>query len=138
MIINAENLVVGRIATVAAKRALLGEKVDIINCEKAVITGSRADIFKKFKAKLDRGIPLKGPYYPKRADMMVRRMVRGMLPYKKERGARAYKRIMCYLGTPEDFKDKKPETIKEAKVTKLSNLKFITIGELSKHLGARI
>ena len=37
MIIDAKNLVLGRMATVVAKEALLGEKIDIINCEKAVV-----------------------------------------------------------------------------------------------------
>ena len=31
MIINAENLIIGRLASYAAKQALLGEQVDIIN-----------------------------------------------------------------------------------------------------------
>ena len=39
MIINAENLILGRMTTYAAKKALQGEEVDIVNCEKAIITG---------------------------------------------------------------------------------------------------
>ena len=41
MIIDATELIVGRFATVAAKKALLGERIDIINCEKAIITSGQ-------------------------------------------------------------------------------------------------
>ena len=36
--IDATNLILGRLASYAAKKAQLGENVDIINCEAAVIT----------------------------------------------------------------------------------------------------
>ncbi len=38
MIIDANNMILGRLASFAAKKALLGEKIDVINCEKAVIS----------------------------------------------------------------------------------------------------
>ncbi len=41
MIINADNLIIGRIASFAAKKALLGEKVVIVNSEEAVMTGKK-------------------------------------------------------------------------------------------------
>ena len=44
MIINADNLVLGRMAAIAAKQALLGEDVRIVNCEKAIITGDITQI----------------------------------------------------------------------------------------------
>lgn len=137
MIINAENLVVGRIATISAKKALNGEKIDIVNCEKAILTGSRANIFAKYRRKISLGVPLKGPYFPRRADMMVRRIIRGMLPYKNERGRNAFKRIMCYIGVPDKLKDQKMETIEDANVKKLTNLKYVTIKEVSEHIGAK-
>ena len=48
MIINADGLITGRLASYAAKQALLGEKVDIINSEKACITGSKPQILEKY------------------------------------------------------------------------------------------
>jgi len=137
MIINAENLVAGRIGTIAAKKALEGEKVDIVNAEKAIITGNRLTTFAIYKRKIDRGIPLKGPYYPKRPDMLLRRIIRGMLTHRKDRGRKAFARIMCYIGVPDQFKDKKMETIEGANVSKLSNLKYVTLDSISKHLGLK-
>ena len=137
MIIDASNLLLGRLAATAAKKALLGEKIDIVNCEKAVVSGNKEKILQRFKQKKSMGIPLKGPYYPRMPDRMVRRTIRGMLPYKKEKGKNAFERVMCYIGVPEKFKDKKMETIKEADVEKMPNLKYVSIGQISKFLGAK-
>ena len=82
MIIDATNLILGRMAAFAAKKALLGEKVDIINCEKAVVSGSKRDVLARYKQKRER-TTIKGPFFPKVADRFVRRTVRGMLPYKQ-------------------------------------------------------
>ena len=41
MIIDATNIILGRLASFAAKHALLGETIEIINCENAVITGNK-------------------------------------------------------------------------------------------------
>jgi len=139
MIIDATNLILGRLATFVAKKALLGEKVYIVNCEKAVISGNKKNIFEKFKHKNDLGRnPYKGPFYPKMPDTIVRRTIRGMLPWKNARGRNAYKNVLCYVGLPEKFKNQKLETIDEFNVSKLQNLKYVTVEEVAKHLGAKI
>ena len=137
MIINAKNLLLGRFATVAAKKALLGEKVVIINCEEAIISGKKNEVLKRYKARVARGIPLKGPYHHRRSDMLVRRAVRGMIPWKRDKGREAYKRIMCYVGTPKDYENKKYENIKGANYNKLPTLKSLKVKELCKLLGAK-
>ena len=62
-------------------------------------------------------------------------MIRGMLPYKQARGKEAYDKIMCYIGVPEEMKDKKMETIKEAHVSKTKNLNYMKVGDLVKLMG---
>ncbi|RMF55985.1 50S ribosomal protein L13 [Candidatus Woesearchaeota archaeon] len=138
MIIDATNLIAGRIATFAAKKALLGEKIEIINCEKAVISGRAKRTIADFKQKRERGTPTKGPFYPKSPERIMKRMIRGMLPYKKERGREAMKRIMCYKGVPEELKDKETTSIKGAEASKLMIPKLITIEQISKQLGAKL
>ena len=56
-----------------------------------------------------------------------------MIPYKKSKGVLAFKRVMCYIGIPDQFKDKL-ETIEKANVKKMSNVKYITVGEVCKGL----
>ncbi|PIN72869.1 50S ribosomal protein L13, partial [Candidatus Woesearchaeota archaeon CG10_big_fil_rev_8_21_14_0_10_47_5] len=49
IIIDANNLVLGRLAARAAKLCLMGEKVSIINCEKAVISGNKKQLLEKWR-----------------------------------------------------------------------------------------
>ena len=136
MIINAENLILGRVATVAAKKALLGEKVDIVNCEKAIMTGNKKSIFARFKEKREMGQVFHGPYILRRPERFVKRAIRGMLPYKQSKGRAAFERIMCHVGVPEELKDKM-ETIEKANVAKVSSLRFVTVDEICKSMGGK-
>ena len=64
MIIDAKNVVLGRLSSFAAKQLLLGEEVDIVNCEEAVVSGKRAPIVENYIRRVDRKAPTKGPYLP--------------------------------------------------------------------------
>ena len=137
MIIDATNLILGRLASYVSKRSLLGERIDIVNCESAIITGNWKNIFQKYKIRSSIGTPMKGPFYPKIPDRFVRRAIRGMLPYKKEKGRKAFERVMCYIGVPEKFKDKAFSTVQEADVKKMGNLKYVTVSRICEYLGGR-
>lgn len=137
MIINAENNILGRLGAFAAKQALMGEDVRIVNSEKAVISGNRKDVLGKFKANRNRGIPLGGPYYRRSPEQIVRRVVRGMLPYKKEKGRNAYKRVLCYKGIPDEFSDKEFTQVPGADYLKITKTQATLVGEISKELGAK-
>ena len=136
MIINAENLVLGRLSTIVAKKAILGESIDIVNAEKVVIIGRKEDVLQRYKTKRSRGETLHGPYFPRTPDKLVRRTIRGMIPYKQGKGKEAFKRIKCHIGIPEDLKDKKIETIENAKLSP-QQMRYITLKELTKYLGAK-
>ncbi len=133
-VIDGTDLILGRMAAIVAKRSLLGEKIDIINCEKIIIAGDKKSVLEAYKIKAKRGCPLKGPFFQKMPDRFTRRAIRGMLPYKKEKGKNAFKRIMCYLGSPDEFKENKPESPEAARITKGKILKYTTVGELCKNL----
>ena len=45
MIIDAKDLIAGRMGAFVAKQLLLGETVDIVNAEKAVISGKKNVVF---------------------------------------------------------------------------------------------
>ncbi|AIU69795.1 50S ribosomal protein L13 [Thermococcus eurythermalis] len=139
-IINAEGLILGRLASKVAKMLLEGEEVVIVNAEKAVITGNREDIFAKYKQRTElrtRTNPRRGPFYPKRSDEIVRRTVRGMLPWKTDRGRKAFKRLKVYVGVPKEFEGKELETISEAHMSRLATPKYVTVGEVAKFLGGK-
>ena len=60
MIIDAKNLVLGRLASYSAKKALLGEDVIIVNSEKAVISGGRKEVVGRYKRKIKMGDVFRG------------------------------------------------------------------------------
>lgn len=138
MIIDAKNLILGRLATVVAKKSLLGEKIKVVNCENAIVIGKKESVLTKYKQKADRGVPAKGPFIPKTPDKFVRRVIRGMLPYKKQKGKLAFKNVKCYIGVPGEFKDKEYTAVKEAGIEKSKNLRYITVKEICKYLGGKV
>jgi len=133
-IIDASGLVLGRMASVVAKRLLQGERVIILNAEKAVISGKKSNIVGERKRFLEVGHPWKGPFHSRRPDRIVRRTIRGMLPWDQPKGKQAYKRLRVYLGVPEELKGEAAETILEAQASKLK-CSYIAVGELAKELG---
>ena len=138
MIIDATNLILGRLGTYVAKKALFGEKIEIVNCENSIITGNRKKIFEDYKKFLKKGTPAKGPFFYKMPDMFVKRSIRGMLPYKKYRGKKAFKNIMCHIGVPENLRNEKFDTIKSANVEKLPNLKYVKVKDVCINFGFKI
>lgn len=136
-VINAENLLLGRLASIAAKRALEGEELVIVNIEKAVISGKREAIFARYHRKHHMGSREKGPYFPKRPDRIAKRTIRGMLPYKREIGREALARVKAYVGIPSEFMGVEMETIPEAHVSRLKSPYYVTLGAVSAHLGSK-
>jgi len=140
MIIDATDLILGRLAGFAAKRLLVGEPVAIVNAERAVISGGRKATFGMYEAWLQiRNLanPRKGPFHPKRPDDLVRLTVRGMLPFSRAKGRAAYQRLKVYVGVPEELKGKELASVEGAHLGRLGTRRFIRVGELSKHLSAR-
>jgi len=135
VIINAENLVAGRVAAFAAKQALLGFDVKIYNAEKAVITGKRKMVFDAWAHKNSTvGVWSKGPFHFKVPDRFLRRIVRGMIPYKTARGTAAFKRVLCYKGLPEGIV---PNTeVPRSNVSKTTH-DYVTIQEICHHIGGK-
>ncbi len=136
-IIDGQNLILGRMASIVAKRLLLGEDIAIVNSEKVVVSGKKKSIIEKHKNRLKirtRTNPRRGPFHPRTPDKFVRRTIRGMLPWKTNRGEAVYKRLRCYLGIPDEFKDHDLETIPEADISRLRS-RFVYVSEICKEIG---
>ncbi len=137
MIIDATNLILGRLSSYAAKKAILGENVDIVNCEKAIVSGRKDFLIKRYEDRKNRGTH-KGPFMPKQPNLFVRRAIRGMLPYKKEKGKAAFKRIKCHMGIPASIKDKKFHQLKNAEISRLPTLNFMRVSDICRKMGGKI
>lgn len=137
IIIDGKDLILGRFAAFAAKQALLGEEVHIVNVELAVITGDKRKTIDSFKQKRERGAPLVGPFFPRMPDRIVKRSIRGMLDYNAPRGKVAFARIKCHIGVPTQFAGKEMVSFEKMHVDK-THAKYITIKEISRELGAKV
>ncbi|TGC11453.1 50S ribosomal protein L13 [Methanolobus halotolerans] len=136
-IIDADGLIMGRLASTVAKRLLAGEQIDIVNADKAVISGSRLSTLREYDEILNIGNREFGPYFPRRPERILKRTVRGMLPYKRSRGKDAMSRLKVYIGVPSEFNDKEIISVKEADMNRLSSNKYITLGQVSAKLGSK-
>lgn len=133
IIADADNQVAGRLASHVAKELLNGSRVSVVNAEKAVLSGNPKFTIKIYKERVKRGDPYHGPFYPRAPDRMLKRMIRGMIPYKKSKGNEAFKRLRVFISVPEEFKGKETKLINEQT---LEN-KFMSLGNLSIKLGAK-
>ena len=129
-VINADNCVAGRLASYVAKRLLKGEEIIIVNAEKAIITGNPKAIEAFFDERIKRGDPYHGPFYPKKPERILRRIVRGMLPFHKPRGRDAYRRLKVYVAVPEEYKNEQAEVIGKARSRTES--KFVYLQDITK------
>lgn len=132
--VNADGLIVGRMSSNIAKRLLNGENVIILNAEKAVYSGKKKSKIAEAHKFLEVGAPERGPFHYRRPDRIVKKTVRGMLPYTQAKGKNAFKNLKVYMGVPLEFKERNSIQIEEAHVSNLKGPHF-TLAELAKEIG---
>jgi large subunit ribosomal protein L13 len=135
LVVDAQDCILGRVASHVAERALDGETIAVVNAERAVITGREEQILEKFGTRREIGSD-RGPAYPKQPDRILKRSIRGMVPYKKPRGREALENVRVYLGNP--YEDGDAEVLDGTSLDRLSNIKFVSLGEISESLGANV
>jgi len=128
IIIDAKDGVVGRIASYAAKQALFGKSVVILNCNDALLTGRRNMILEQYSHMRSRGKGAqKGPIIPRVAEKLMKRTIRGMLEYTQRRGEAALDRIICYNKVPKEF-----ESAKKISLVRELKIRTVKLGEVAK------
>jgi large subunit ribosomal protein L13 len=138
LVVDARDCILGRVASEVAQRAMDGERVAVVNAEQAIITGDEDDILSVYRKRVDVGSD-RGPYYPKRPDRIFKRAIRGMVPYKTPRGREAFENVRTYVGNPyADDENREAEVVEGTSLDRLSNIKFVTLGEISDQIGANV
>ena len=148
IVIDGKRMILGRASTMVAKKLLGGEKVHIINSEQMIITGNPLTIKEKYLERRRRGSVVSGPFFPIRPDLVVRRTIRGMLPYKTNKGRAAFKNLRVHIGnsgmkelidenvsTPLASKHTGAGLLNEKSESAKIKTRFITVGKLSESLG---
>jgi len=134
-IIDAQGAILGRLCTSVAKRLLKGEEIRVVNAEKAIVSGKKVMIKAHYKHEREVGTYRKGPFYPRMPDQIVKRTVRGMIPYQEPHGRVAFKRLKCYIGVPKEFVGQSFEKITTAEKHPAN---YMTIQEIAQFLGAKV
>ena len=138
VVVDAGDCILGRVASQVATMALEGERVAVVNAEDAVITGDKEDVFDTYRTRVAVGSD-QGPNYPKRPDMIFKRAIRGMLPYKSKRGREALENVRVYVGDPYDDDDAREAVVlDDTSLDRLSNIRFVHLGEVSDQIGANV
>lgn len=136
VVLDASSSVLGRFSTQVAKRLMNGEEVFVVNAERAIITGKKDMILKEYKKMREIGSHRKGPFFPRMPDRILKRTIRGMIPYQKPRGREALKRLRVYMGVPKHLENEKLEIIEEAVEKK--TCPHAELGDISRLLGAKL
>ena len=134
-VIDASGCIMGSLASHAAKSLLNGDEIHIINAEEAVISGNKDSVIGEYVEKRQLNHPRKGPFYPRMPHLMLKRAVRGMIPYQKPRGREAFKRLRVDIGKPASINNEKIVTVDKAQMN--DNTKYVSLGDVTKILGAK-
>jgi large subunit ribosomal protein L13 len=134
VVIDASGAVVGRLSARVAKLLLSKQEVELINADKALMVGSLGAAKEKYSSRRrqqNKRTPEDSPVWPRAPHMLLRRIVRGMLPYKSQRGRDAYRRLKVVVGAPSGAA--KPARVPEASSEQKHGT--FTLSELCKSLG---
>jgi large subunit ribosomal protein L13 len=137
VVVDATNCIAGRMCSHVSKLLLQGNRVAVVNAEKAMLSGNRYKTIDSYKEYL--GInsvtnPIHGPFHPRRPDTILSKMVRGMMPKRKPYGISAFKRLRIYMGVPEAMKSTPMKSFDDSKITKPESY-YISIAEVAKQIG---
>jgi len=127
--IDASDMVLGRLSSFVAKELLKGEQVHIVNAEKAVVIGNPSSTMAEYREKRARGDPYHGPFFPRSPERVVKRTIRGMLPYRTARGKEALKRLRVFISIPPELKGVQFAQVEDAKNKR--EQKFVTLQRLA-------
>jgi ribosomal protein uL13 len=103
-----------------------------------VIVGNKESIMEKFTVKVDARVlanPHFGPKYDRVPSKMFRRMVRNMLPTKKQAKVRIIKQLKVFNGQARGINEKEAIVFEEVKFNHRNN--YMTLKDVALLLGGR-
>ena len=137
VVIDGKNLILGRLGAIVAKKILAGEQVVVLNAEYLAISGDKKYIEERYQKRrwaVNKANPEHSPHWPRRPDLLVKRVIRGMLPFDSSHGRKAFKNLRVYMGIPHEFENAQKADL-GIKTTDALNTRYTLIGELCARLG---
>eukprot|EP01025_Chloroclados_australasicus_P033638 TRINITY_DN3434_c0_g1_i1.p2 TRINITY_DN3434_c0_g1~~TRINITY_DN3434_c0_g1_i1.p2 ORF type:complete len:203 (-),score=15.81 TRINITY_DN3434_c0_g1_i1:257-826(-) len=140
VVIDCNNHMLGRLASVVAKQLLIGNYIVCVRCEEITLSGGivrQKMKFHRFLRKRTLTQPAQGPFHYRAPARILWRTIRGMLPHKTKRGAAALDRLKCFEGVPAPYNKMKRVVVPAAvKVLRLQHgHKFCKLHQLSTAVG---
>ena len=146
LVYDATDKILGRLASLVAKQLMSARKagreqrVIIYNAEHAVVSGPKTRVLANYDGKYKLNHARKGPFYPRMPDQILKRTVRGMLPYQKNSSGRgALRDLRVMIGKPSNLSgDELPDGHAWGETGPIDRplpLKFVRLGEISSSLG---
>ena len=146
LVYDATDKILGRLASLVAKQLISARKagreqrVIIYNAEHAVVSGPKTRVLANYDGKYKLNHARKGPFYPRMPDQILKRTVRGMLPYQKNSSGRgALRDLRVLIGKPPNLSGEElPDGHAwgdTGPIDKPLPLKFVRLGEISSSLG---
>jgi len=139
-VIDARGHLIGRLASTIAKELLNGQKIVLVRAEELHISGSLFRNLLKyhhFLKKKSSSNPDDGPFHYRSPARIFWRVLRGMLPHKRERGQRCLEHLKIFEGIPPVYQRVKRVVVPQAlRVLRLRpGRKYTRLGDLSSHVG---
>ncbi len=138
IIVDGSGQILGRLASIVAKKLLEGNRVIVVNVEKIVISGKPSEVVKSYKQTvLSVRSHHKHKWRPKRPRSPIRifkSAVKGMLPKNNKRGREALKRLRAYIGIPQEYAGKELVRFKEADASRLGRW-YVELARVARELG---
>eukprot|EP01024_Parvocaulis_polyphysoides_P033679 TRINITY_DN29905_c0_g1_i4.p2 TRINITY_DN29905_c0_g1~~TRINITY_DN29905_c0_g1_i4.p2 ORF type:complete len:210 (-),score=34.56 TRINITY_DN29905_c0_g1_i4:132-704(-) len=139
-VIDCNNHMLGRLASVVAKQLLIGNYIVCVRCEEITISGGlvrQKMKFQRFLRKRTLTQPADGPFHFRAPARILWRTIRGMIPHKTKRGAAALERLKCFEGVPAPYDKMKRVVVPAAiKVLRLQHgRRFCKLHQLSSAVG---
>ena len=138
VVVDGKGMILGRLASIVAKRLLQGQRIIVVNAEHIVVSGDPVKVIQAYKRTI---LGVKSHYShrlrPKRPRNPIRLFkdtVWGMLPKDNKRGREALKRLKVYIGVPPEYEKREKIRFPEADSSKLSK-SYVTLGRIAKELG---
>ena len=146
LVYDARDKILGRLASQVAKQLIsarkngLEQRVIIYNAEHAIVSGPRTQVLSRYDKKYKLNHARKGPFFPRMPDQILKRTVRGMLPYQKNSSGRgALRDLRVLIGQPTNISEEElPEDHAGGETDSIERplpLKFVRLGEISSSLG---
>jgi len=140
ILIDGRGHLIGRLAATVAKTILQGHNVVVVRCEGLNFSGSlyRNKLkYLEFLRKRCNINPSRGPFHFRAPSKIFKRIVRGMVPHKTERGKQSLVRLQTFEGIPTPY-DKQKRLIVPSSLRTLRlkpRRRFTELGRLSSEVG---